>query len=55
VASKSTYYIAAFIGSTIGGYIPTLWGESFFSFTSVLLSAVGGIVAIIIVFKFFSE
>ncbi len=31
-----------FIGSTIGGMIPMLWGDSAFSVTSVLLSGAGG-------------
>jgi uncharacterized membrane protein YeaQ/YmgE (transglycosylase-associated protein family) len=51
--SKTTYYIAGFIGSTIGGYIPTLWGAGFLSITSLLLSTFGGILAIVIVFKYF--
>lgn len=29
------------IGMTLGGYMPTLWGDSMFSFTAMLLSAVG--------------
>lgn len=34
------------IGSAIGGYIPALWGDTFFSMTSVLLTAVGGFAGI---------
>jgi len=31
-----------FIGSMIGGWIPTLWGADMFSVSGILLSAVGG-------------
>ncbi len=31
------------VGSAIGGYIPSLWGDNFMSFTSVILTAVGGL------------
>jgi len=34
------------IGSTIGGFLPALWGGSVLSFSSVILTAVGGIVGI---------
>lgn len=49
--SKSLVWIFMFIGSTIGSYIPTLWGDSFFSMSSVLLTAVGGMLGIYIAFK----
>ena len=39
------------VGSTIGGAIPTLWGAGFFSFSSIILTAVGGIVGIWLGFK----
>jgi uncharacterized membrane protein YeaQ/YmgE (transglycosylase-associated protein family) len=35
-----------FVGSVVGGYIPTLWGESMMSFSSVILSAVFAIIGI---------
>ena len=49
--SKSTVWIGMTIGSAIGGYIPTLWGDSFISFTSVILTAVGGILGIYVVYN----
>jgi hypothetical protein len=52
--SKTTYYVAAFIGSIIGGYIPTLFGASWLSFSSVFWSGIGGIVAMAIVWKIFN-
>ena len=43
--SKSIW-IGLFIGSAIGGYIPALWGSGMFSFSSVIGSAIGGILGI---------
>jgi hypothetical protein len=34
------------VGSTIGGFVPYLWTSNVFSFSSVLLTAVGGIAGI---------
>lgn len=50
--SKTIYYAAAFVGSVIGGAIPTLWGAGFLSFSSLFFSGVGAILGIIIVAKF---
>lgn len=52
MSSKSLVWLGLFIGSTIGGFIPTLWGDSFLSLSSVLLTAVGGIAGIYAGFKF---
>ncbi|MEK7567780.1 MAG: hypothetical protein AAB513_02565 [Patescibacteria group bacterium] len=49
--SKKMVWIGMIIGSTVGGYMPTLWGDSFLSFTSVILSAIGGILGIWLGFK----
>jgi uncharacterized membrane protein YeaQ/YmgE (transglycosylase-associated protein family) len=54
MSSKALYYLAAFIGSIIGAYIPSLWGTGVFSFSSIIFSALGGILGLIIVWKFFS-
>jgi predicted MFS family arabinose efflux permease len=39
--SNSSVWIGILVGSTIGGFLPELWGGSAFSYTSVLLSGVG--------------
>lgn len=39
------------VGGTAGGYIPMLWGDSLFSMSSVLLTAVGGFLGIYLAFK----
>lgn len=44
-------YLGMFIGSTIGGMIPMMWGDSAFSVTSVLLSGAGGIAGIVVAYK----
>ena len=49
--SKTTIWIGMFIGSAIGGYIPMLWGGSLFSFSSIILTAVGGLAGIWLGFK----
>jgi len=49
--SKSMIWLGLIVGSTIGGFIPSLWGESFLSYSSVFLTAIGGLVGIWIGFK----
>jgi hypothetical protein len=49
--SKSTMWIFMLIGSSVGGLIPTLWGASYFSISSVLFTALGGIIGIWLNFK----
>jgi hypothetical protein len=34
-------WLGVLIGSTIGGFIPDLWGAGLLSYSSVLLSGVG--------------
>jgi uncharacterized membrane protein YeaQ/YmgE (transglycosylase-associated protein family) len=51
MSGKTLYYIAAFVGSLIGGYIPTLWGAGFLSIASLIFSTVGAILAIVLVYK----
>lgn len=46
MSSKSLIWIGVFVGSTIGSYIPTLWGAGFLSFSSVILSTIGGLIGI---------
>ncbi len=51
MASKQIIFLFLFIGSTIGGFIPELWGDSFFSLSSVILTAVGGLAGIWLGYK----
>jgi hypothetical protein len=46
MSRKTLIYIGAFIGSSLGGYVPVIWGASLFSGWSILLSGVGGLAGI---------
>jgi hypothetical protein len=41
--SRALIWIFLFLGSTIGGIIPELWGAGFLSFSSLFLSAGGAL------------
>ena len=49
--SKKFVWGGFFIGSTIGGYIPSLWGGEMLSITGLLLSFVGGVAGIVLGFR----
>lgn len=49
--SKKLIWDGMFIGSALGGYVPLLWGGSGFSFSSVILTAMGGFLGILVGFK----
>ena len=43
---RSVIGLCVLVGSTVGGYVPVLWGSSSFSVTSLLFGAVGGVVGV---------
>ena len=43
---KTAIWGGMLIGSTVGSFVPLLWGASALSISSILLSAVGGVVGI---------
>ena len=49
--TKQIVWIGLFLGSTIGGAIPMLWGAGIFDISSLLFSAVGACVGIYVGFK----
>jgi len=51
MSTKTNVYIGTIIGSIAGGLIPSFWGAGEFSFSSIIFSAIGAIVGIIIAFK----
>ncbi|MFA5131855.1 MAG: hypothetical protein WC444_00845 [Candidatus Paceibacterota bacterium] len=44
--NRTSIWWGMFIGSTIGGFIPSLWNAGMFSMTGVFLTAIGGFVGI---------
>lgn len=44
-------WLGAIVGSTIGSYMPSLWGAGIFSFSSLFLGAIGGAAGIIIAYR----
>ena len=48
---RSAIWLGIFIGSTIGGMIPSLWGDGIFSYSSVLLSGAGAFVGLWVGYK----
>ncbi|MCX6716115.1 MAG: hypothetical protein NT077_03815 [Candidatus Taylorbacteria bacterium] len=49
--SKTLIWIGVFIGGTIGGYIPIIFGADGLSFTSIICSGIGSLVGIWVGFK----
>jgi hypothetical protein len=43
--------IGMVFGSSLGGWVPTLWGVGFFSFSSIVGTTIGGILGIWLAFK----
>ena len=51
---RQLIWFGMFVGSAIGGLIPSLWGADTFSFSGVIMTAVGGVIGIWLGFKFSS-
>jgi hypothetical protein len=49
--SKGIVMLGMTVGSTIGGYVPMLFGVGIFSFWSLVGTLVGGILGIYLAFK----
>ncbi len=45
-ATRTFIWVGMIVGSTVGGFIPALWGESLFSVASMFFATVGGIFGI---------
>ncbi|MES2225475.1 MAG: hypothetical protein V4480_01565 [Patescibacteria group bacterium] len=48
---KQMIWLGLVVGSTIGGFIPNLWGAGVLSFSSIFLSAIGGMAGIWVAYK----
>jgi hypothetical protein len=51
MSTKTIIMMGVIVGSTIGGYIPTLFGVSIFSLASVIGSTIGGLMGIYVGFQ----
>ena len=51
MSNKTLITIGLIAGSTIGSYIPALWGDSTFSLSSIFFMFLGGLVGIWIGFR----
>lgn len=49
--SKKIVWIFMTVGMAAGGFIPMLWGAGEISFSSIILSGIGGIIGIWFGFK----
>jgi predicted MFS family arabinose efflux permease len=49
--SRGMIWVLIFIGSTIGGIIPELWGAGMISYPSLVLSGIGALVGLWIAYK----
>jgi hypothetical protein len=48
---RARIWLGVLIGSTIGGFIPGLWGAGLLSYSAVLLSGIGGLVGLWLGYK----
>jgi predicted MFS family arabinose efflux permease len=51
MSQKSTIWWGMAIGSTLGGFVPSLWGADMLSLSGIIFSAVGGFLGIYIGYK----
>jgi len=49
--SKKLIWFGLFVGSFVGSILPELWGDNMFSISSVILTAVGGLLGIWLGYK----
>jgi len=49
--SKSLLMLGVFIGSLVGGYIPTLFGADAFSISSVIFGGLGSIIGLWLAYR----
>jgi len=49
--SKKLTMVFMTVGGVLGGYFPLLWGADYFSFASIIFSALGAILGIWLAFK----
>jgi hypothetical protein len=48
---RARIWLGVLIGSSVGGFIPMLWGGDLFSVSAVLLSGLGAVVGVWLGYK----
>ena len=48
---QARIWIGILIGSSIGGFIPELWGAGLLSHSSILLSGIGALIGLLFGYK----
>jgi hypothetical protein len=51
MSERFFYMIGLTVGSTLGAYLPTIFGVSMFSYSSIFFSMVGGLAGIWVIYK----
>jgi outer membrane lipoprotein SlyB len=51
MSAKSLIWIGVFVGSTVGGFIPMLWGGNMLGVGSIIWGTIGGLAGIWAGFK----
>ncbi len=51
MSQKTLVTMGIIVGSTIGGYLPSLFGISMFSYTAILTSGIGAMLGIWVGYK----
>lgn len=49
--SRSLTWVAIFVGSSVGSFIPELWGAGFLSVSSMVFSALGALAGLWFAYK----
>lgn len=49
--TKTFIFLFLFIGSTIGSFVPLLWGGESLSLSSIIFSGIGGLVGIYVGYR----
>lgn len=49
---RNAAWVGMFVGSTLGSFIPSLWGAGFLSLSAIVFTALGGFIGIWLGYKF---
>lgn len=52
---KSKIWIGVFLGSIIGGFIPSLWGGELYSMSGIIFNTLGGVVGAVVAYEKFGD